>query len=338
MSVKRAIVAVVALAIGVGGASVAAVVHSLSPATSIDSEAVEQPFLVERGATMGGTARALEAEGLVRSAMAVEWLARARGVAGQLRAGEYALSPSLSSQQILDRLTQGRVVTYSVSLPEGIRATEIAKRLADQQLVEPEAFLEAVADVDLAKELGIEGDTLEGYLYPETYRFSRGLDPRDIAAKMVEQFLAVWPEIAPLAAERGMSMREVVTLASIVEKETGAPEERPVIAAVFLNRLDRGMRLETDPTVIYGIENFDGNIKKKHLLDPSNTYNTYRHGGLPPGPIASPGADALRAVVQPAQSEYLFFVSMNDGTHKFSRTYREHANAVNQYQKRRRSK
>lgn len=330
--------AAIAVTLGVGGASVAAVVHALSPAGVGDSVTLEQPFRVERGATMGRIAHSLEAEGLVRSALAVEWLARARGVAGELRAGDYALSPALSSRQILDRLTKGRVVTYPVGIPEGIRATEIAQRLAKEQLARPEAFLEAVADAELAKQLGVEGETLEGYLYPETYRFSRGLDARAIATTMVEQFLEVWSEIGPLAAQRGMSMREVVTLASIVEKETGAAEERPVIAAVFLNRLDRGMRLETDPAVIYGIENFDGNIKKKHLLDPSNPYNTYRHAGLPPGPIASPGADALRAVVQPAQSDYLYFVSMNDGTHKFSRSYREHVNAVNQYQKRRRSK
>jgi UPF0755 protein len=338
VSVKRAIICVVSLALGLGGAAVTAVVHALSPAVVGNAEATEQSFMVRRGATMGKVARELEAVGLIRSATAIEWLARANGIAGELRAGEYALSGSLSSRQILDHLTKGRVVTYRVGLPEGIRASEIAQRLSQAQLADADAFLEAVADAELAKELGVEGETLEGYLYPETYRFSRGLDPREIAATMVDQFLRVWKDIAPLAEERGMSMREVVTLASIVEKETGAPEERPVIAAVFLNRLDRGMRLETDPAVIYGIEDFDGNIKKKHLLDPSNPYNTYRHSGLPPGPIASPGADALRAVVEPAQSDYLFFVSMNDGTHKFSRTYREHANAVNRYQKRRRSK
>ncbi len=135
-----------------------------------------------------------------------------------------------------------------------------------------------------------------------------------------------------------MSMKEVVSLASIVEKETAAAEERPVIAAVFLNRLNKHMRLETDPTVIYGIANFDGNLKKRHLTDRSNPYNTYRHMGLPPGPIANPGEDALLAVVEPDDNEYLYFVSRNDGTHKFSRSYREHVNAVNRYQKRRRSR
>ena len=131
-------------------------------------------------------------------------------------------------------------------------------------------------------------------------------------------------------------MREVVTLASIVEKETGAPEERPLIAGVFRNRLDRGMRLESDPTVIYGIPDFDGNLRRVHLDDDANPYNTYRIAGLPPGPIANPGAASLRAVVRPAETDYLYFVSRNDGTHVFSRSYREHLNAVNRYQKRRR--
>jgi len=130
-------------------------------------------------------------------------------------------------------------------------------------------------------------------------------------------------------------MLEVVTLASIVEKETAAPEERSLIASVFRNRLKRGMRLETDPTVIYGIPDFDGNLRRRDLEDTANPYNTYQIPGLPPGPIANPGADALRAVVNPAESEYLFFVSRNDGTHVFSKTYAEHVRAVDQYQRKR---
>ena len=147
-------------------------------------------------------------------------------------------------------------------------------------------------------------------------------------------FLALWRNLEPAAVAAGLSMREVATLGSIIEKETGAPEERPLIASVFLNRIARGMRLETDPTVIYGIPNFDGNIRRRHLEDRSNPYNTYVIPGLPPGPIASPGRAALEAVLKPADSEYLFFVSRNDGTHVFSKTYREHVDAVSRYQKR----
>jgi UPF0755 protein len=150
---------------------------------------------------------------------------------------------------------------------------------------------------------------------------------------MIGQFHAIWTEIAARARDQRLSMREVVTLASIVEKETGVPEERPLIAAVFRNRLRRGMRLETDPAVIYGIPDFDGNLTRQHLGDEANRYNTYRITGLPPGAIANPGASALRAVVEPARTEYLYFVSRNDGTHQFSRSYDEHVVAVNRYQR-----
>ncbi|MCZ6784876.1 MAG: endolytic transglycosylase MltG [Proteobacteria bacterium] len=302
------------------------------------ADAPTQVFAVARGATLGAVARALEDAGLVRSERAVRWYARFDGVANGVKAGEYELSPDLSTQQVLERITSGRVLAYPVVLPEGIRMTEIAQRLAEQDLCDPREFLAAAQNAELVAALGIEGGTLEGYLFPETYRIPRGLPAEEIARSMVLQFQKVWREIGPLAEELGMSTAEVVTLASIVEKETAAAEERPLIAAVFLNRLRRGMRLETDPAVIYGIADFDGNLRRVHLEDTGNPYNTYQFKGLPPGPIASPGADALRAVVEPAQSDYLYFVSRNDGTHEFSRTYREHVNAVNRYQLRRASR
>ena len=159
-----------------------------------------------------------------------------------------------------------------------------------------------------------------------------------MARVLVDEFHRVWTEIAPLAKARDFSMQETVTLASIVEKETAAPKERPRIASVFHNRLEKNIRLATDPTVIYGIANFDGNLKRRHLEDPSNPYNTYKHPGLPPGPISNPGEAALLAVVEPEDSDYLFFVSKNDGTHVFSKTYAEHERAVDYYQRRRRSR
>ena len=159
-----------------------------------------------------------------------------------------------------------------------------------------------------------------------------------MARVLAREFLRNWKSVEPAALERGLSMRDVVILASIVEKETAAPEERPRIASVFHNRLEQGIPLATDPTVIYGIEDFDGNLTRAHLLDAKNPYNTYRHEGLPPGPISNPGAAALRAVVEPEESRYLFFVSRNDGTHVFSRTYAEHEKAVDRYQRRGRSR
>jgi UPF0755 protein len=324
------------LAVGLLGVALLAagaaafVATALAPAGS-DAEAI---FVVEPGASLGSVARSLEAEGLVRNALVTEWLGRARGVAGELRAGEYELSANLSSRQILDHLVQGRVRTLEVVIPEGLAAREIAQRLEAAGLAEVESFLAAVHDPEFVASLGVEGSSLEGYLFPETYQLARGLAAREVARALVEQFQAVWIEIEPRANERDLDMADVVTLASIVEKETGAPEERPLIASVFLNRLARGMRLESDPTTIYGISDFDGNLTRAHLEDASNVYNTYQIEALPPGPIASPGAESLRAVVDPAESEYLFFVSRNDGTHVFSRSYREHTNAVNRYQRR----
>jgi UPF0755 protein len=282
-------------------------------------------------------AKVLEAQGLVRDANAVVLLARLRGPNAVVKAGEYDLSPAWTTQKILDHLVAGKVRTYTAVLPEGIRAIEIADRLEETGLTRRDEFLRVVSDAEFAKSLGVPAPSLEGYLYPETYEIPGDLSPEELARVLVAQFNSAWQEIEPEARCVKLSKHEIVTLASIVEKETAAPEERPLIAAVFLNRLRKGMRLETDPTVIYGIENFDGNLRKRHLLDKSNPYNTYQISGLPPGPIASPGVDALRAVVHPADTEYLYFVSKNDGTHQFSTTYREHVNAVNRYQKRRRS-
>jgi UPF0755 protein len=316
----------------VGASVLVAVSHWLSPPAQ-SAESVD--FRIAPGSTLGSVTRDLEAAGLVRSARAVEWLGRYRGVAAELRSGEYELSAELSAREILDRLVEGRVRTYEIVIPEGWNAAQIAERLDETGLVERAAFLGAALDPEVARRLGVEGDTLEGYLFPETYQLARGLEAEEVAAAFVDEFLARWAELSPLARAQGRSMKEVVTLASIVEKETGADGERPLIASVFLNRLARGMRLESDPTTIYGIPDFDGNLRRVHLEDEGNPYNTYRIRALPPGPIANPGADALRAVLEPSEGDYLYFVSRNDGTHKFSRTYREHVEAVNRFQRRR---
>jgi UPF0755 protein len=334
----RVLVVVTTLAVVAVSLSAAWVARLLEPASD-DPMAPTHTFEIAAGSSLGAVSRGLESAGMIKDARAMNWLARLQERAGRLHVGEYEVSPTMTPDEILDMITTGRVKLHSVTVPEGLRASEIAVRLEASGLIDDaQAFLEVVMDPAFVESLGIEERTLEGYLFPDTYRMAKGLPEREVARAFVDQFMRVWGDLAPLAEERGLSMHDVVTLASIVEKETGDPAERPLIAAVFLNRLDKGMRLETDPTVIYGIEDFDGNIKKRHLLDASNPYNTYRHAGLPPGPIASPGREALRAVVEPADSDYLYFVSMNDGTHQFSRTYREHVNAVNRYQKRRRSK
>ena len=322
---------VVVVLLGVATAAVA-LRWALQPALASAPSAI---FDVRPGASLGEVARDLEARGLVRDAVAFKLLARYRKLDGAVQVGEYEISAALAPGEILTRIVEGRVVVYEVVIPEGLTASRVALRLEAAGLSNAADFSTFASNPGSAGSLGVEGATLEGYLFPETYRLPRGLGVHEVAEVLVGQFLEVWREIEPQARREKLSMLEVVTLASIVEKETAAPEERPLIASVFRNRLKRGMRLETDPTVIYGISDFDGNLRRRDLENAENPYNTYQIPGLPPGPIANPGADALRAVVNPAESDYLFFVSRNDGTHVFSKTYSEHARAVDQYQRKR---
>jgi UPF0755 protein len=325
------LLAALALA-AVGGA--AAVLGSRWALAPLAATAPEVLFVVEPGASLSRVASHLESRGLIRSALAVRWLARSRDLSGQLQVGEYFLSAAQTPEEILLQIVAGRVATYPVVLPEGLTAREIAERLQDAGLADAAEFESLAYAPEIPALLGVEGGSLEGYLFPSTYRLPHGLSAREVAKVLVAQFQRVWAEIEPTATGQGLSMRDVVTLASIIEKETAVPAERPLIASVFRNRIERGMRLETDPTVIYGIPDFDGNLQRRHLEDPANPYNTYIIEGLPPGPIANPGAESLRAVVEPAESDYLFFVSRNDGTHTFSKTYGEHVLAVNRYQRR----
>jgi UPF0755 protein len=332
---RRAIAVTVALVVValLGAVAVAGSLRwALSPALVSAPPAI---FDVRPGVSLGLVARDLESRGLIRSSAAFTLLARYRQLDGALQVGEYELSAALAPGEILTRIVEGRVVVYEVVIPEGLTAARVALRLEAAGLSDAADFSAFAFNPASAGSLGVEGATLEGYLFPDTYRLPRGLGVREVAEVLVDEFLEVWREIEPQARRQELSMLEVVTLASIIEKETAAPEERPLIASVFRNRLKRGMRLETDPTVIYGISDFDGNLRRRDLENAANPYNTYQIPGLPPGPIANPGADALRAAVNPAESDYLFFVSRNDGTHVFSKTYSEHVRAVDQYQRKR---
>ncbi len=333
---RQALVLLVAAACATAATLAGAYRYALSPVQAPGGAPAPTAFVIAEGDGLGAVARALEARGLIRSALALRAHARLRSIEHRLKVGEYELSPGLSTPEIAAILASGRVRTHPVVIPEGTRAEEIADRLAAEGLADREAFLAVVFDPESPRRLAIEGPTLEGYLFPDTYRFAKGLPASRIAETMVGEFLEVYHELRASAPESGLSMRELVTLASIVEKETGVPQERPLIAAVFLNRMRLGMRLETDPTVIYGIPDFDGNLRRVHLDDADNPYNTYQIPGLPPGPIASPGREAMRAVLEPADSPYLFFVSRNDGTHVFSKSYGEHTRAVVHFQKQRR--
>ena len=275
----------------------------------------------------------LEKNKVIRSADLFRYYVAYKKVGRQLKAGEHILDASLSTPDVADSLVRGNFKLYRLTVPEGLTMTQTAGMAEKSGLTHAEEFLALCRDKDFIRSLGLDTDTLEGYLFPETYLFVRGANTRQIVQAMVDRFWNVWKKYEPLTEQTGMTRHEIVTLASIVEKETGADFERPMVASVFLTRLKRGMRLETDPTVIYGIPNFDGNLTRKHLETPT-PYNTYLINGLPPGPIANPGEASIRAVLEPADTDYLFFVSKNDGTHVFSRTLREHNRAVNQYQRR----
>ncbi len=277
-------------------------------------------------------AERLAEKGVIRAPLLFLSLARLQGKDRLIRAGEYRFHTSMTPEQVLERLCRGVVVLHRVTIPEGWTVAQIAAALEREGLASREAILEASRDPELLRGLGIEGPSLEGYLFPDTYRFAKGLSAREILRAMVRRFHEVYdPRLRARQAEAGWSLQEVVTLASIVEKETGRKEERPLVARVLINRLRKGMPLQCDPTVIYGIEGFDGNLTREDLRRPT-PYNTYVIKGLPPGPICNPGLDSLRAVLYPAEGNFLYFVSRNDGTHRFSTTLREHNEAVRRYQ------
>lgn len=254
------------------------------------------------------------------------------GLDKQIKAGEYQLSATLSPARILDALISGKVVLHRLTVPEGLAYRQIAGLVANAGFLPEDTFISAAEDAALTRELGVPGTTVEGYLFPDTYFFPKGAKARDIIAAMAHRFHSVFtPEWQLRAAELNMTLHEVTTLASIIEKETGVAAERSVISSVFHNRLKKGMRLETDPTVIYGVADFDGDITREHLRA-ETPYNTYRITGLPPGPIANPGKDALYAALYPDQTDYIFFVSKNNGTHQFSTNLTDHNAAVRKYQ------
>ena len=345
---KRAalVIAALALAVTITGAVLGAVA-ARGLARPVDPEGAARLFVVEPGEPLGRVAARLGQDGLVHPnglsgpRSLVLW-ARLQGVDRTVKSGEYELSPAQSPLGILRAIILGQVKTWPVTLPDGLTIEEVAERLAAAGIAERDALVELARDREFVRRQGIEAESLEGYLFPETYQFRRGTDPDAVLARMLQEFHAAWqPEDRANLAASGLSLHQLVTLASIVEKETGAAHERPRIAAVFHNRLERGMRLQSDPTVIYGVlrsrGEFDGNLRRRDL-EADTPYNTYTRAGLPPGPISSASMASIRAILTPEDVPYLYFVSRNDGTHHFSTTLREHVNAVNRYQKRRRSR
>lgn len=305
-----------------------------APVLSESDHPPSKVVVISEGATFQQVASLLEREQLIKSRSAFVLLGKAHEADRKIHPGEYELNAAMPPADILSKLLAGRVVLHSVTIPEGYTIDQIADVLAEHQITDRAEFVRLAKDKSFMKTLGISAESLEGYLYPDTYRFARPTTEMDVIKTMVDQLGQVMTvEWQARARDLHLTVHEVLTLASVIEKETGAGDERPQIASVFHNRLKKKIPLQSDPTVIYGLPNFDGNLHKKDLSHPS-PYNTYRWAGLPPGPIASPGAQSIRAALYPAPSSNLYFVSKNDGTHQFSATLVEHNKAVEKYQKR----
>lgn len=292
-------------------------------------------FEVERGTGVATVGEALAERGLIKSKLAFLALYRLFFHPETIKAGEYAVSSPARSKDLLEMLVRGKVLLHSVTIPEGLTALEICPLFEHLVAEGRDDFAASLRDTELVTDLDPEATDLEGYLFPETYLFPRGVSAREAIGTMVGQFRTVmnglWPARPP---NLRLSLRQAVILASLIEKETSIGDEKRLVSAVFHNRLRRGMKLDCDPTIIYALKlagSYEGRLSKNHLsLD--SPYNTYRYAGLPPGPICNPGREALQAALFPAAADYLYFVSRNDGSHEFSRTYSEHLAAVRRYQ------
>jgi len=320
--------------VALGVAAYQAIRWAEGPVIPTEEHPPSQVVVIPDGSTFQHVAVLLERERLIKSGPIFVLFGKSQSADRKVHAGEYELNPGMTPAEILSKLLNGQVLLHPLTIPEGLTITQIADVVSQQGLTDREEFLRLAKDREFIVSLGIKAETLEGYLYPNTYKFPRGIKAREVLVAMVEQLgQEVGPDLLARMQELKMTMHEVLTLASVIEKETGSGSERQEISAVFHNRLKKHIPLQSDPTVIYGLPEFDGNLHKKDLSSPS-PYNTYRVQGLPPGPIANPGIQAIRATLYPSDSRSLYFVSRNDGTHQFSATLIEHNKAVEKYQKR----
>jgi UPF0755 protein len=334
MKLRITIVLLLVAVVVLGLAAYQAVKWAEGPVVPAQERPPSKVIFVPDGSTFQQVAVLLERERLIKSRSAFILLGRSQSADRKIHAGEYELNAGMTPAEILSNLLNGQVLLHPITIPEGFTMVQIAELLAQHEFGNQGEFLRLAKDRPFIASLGINAETLEGYLYPDTYKFPRRAKAKDMLTAMVERLRDVYgPEFQARAQELKMTQHEVLTLASIIEKETGSSGEREEISAVFHNRLRKRIPLQSDPTVIYGMPEFDGNIRKKDLSSPS-PYNTYRLQGLPPGPIANPGIQAIRAALYPSGSRALYFVSRNDGTHHFSATLTEHNEAVEKYQKR----
>jgi len=338
---KRFVLGVLLLALLVGFAGVYMVAKSADVFLEAKPTDVHEERILEipRGAGPKAVSTLLADAGVVTDAEHFYWFLRYREATPKLRAGEYRFFTDLLPDEVLDILANAPEVTRPITFPEGLRLEEMAKIVEASGFGTEAEYLKLVRDPAYIAAAGLPVDppptSLEGFLLPDTYEFSRDVNTKMIVDAQVGAFVGLWDERrSARAKDLKLSANEVVTLASVVEKETGAPAERPHIAGVFHLRLKKGMKLQSDPTIIYGLEDYDGDIRYSDIRRP-HPWNTYVIDGIPPSPIAAPGEAAIDAVLWPMDTNDLFFVSRNDGTHHFSPTYAEHARMVRKYQSRR---
>jgi len=330
---KRAAIVLLALVVAaaaVGGALYRRVVTPFKGYTD-----AEQFVDIPNGAGTRGIEQRLVAAGVVRDAVTFRIALWRSGLARRLKAGEYRFDQAMTPADVIGKIARGEVYVINVTFPEGLTVSEMSKIFEARGFGAAASFVEAARNVAPIREIDPKAPDLEGYLFPETYALSRHTDAPALTRLMIERFEHVLtPELRASASARGLSIRQLVTLASVVERETARPDERPIVAAVYENRLRIGMLLQCDPTVIFALQRdgkYTGNLHHDDLMYDS-PYNTYRYPGLPPGPIAAPGRASLEAAVNPAAVDYLYFVSRNDGSHEFARTLDEHNRNVQKYQ------
>ena len=291
---------------------------------------------IEPGMSAAAAGRRFEEAGVIRAGRDLVWWLRWNELGGQIHVGEYRIDAPVSIRELAEIITAGRVRLYPITVPEGSTRWQVAEAIAGAGFGDADRALAATAEVALIADLDPAAESLEGYLYPETYMVPRGTTAEEVVRLMVEAFRVRWtPARAQAAAELEMTLRDVVTLASIIEAETPSGAEREVVSGVFHNRLARGMLLQTDPTVLYArwLAGKDGRTIYRSDLDRDSPYNTYLYPGLPAGPIGNPREASIAAALEPADVEYLYFVSRNDGTHAFSTTLEQHNRYVNEYQR-----
>jgi UPF0755 protein len=289
--------------------------------------------LIPRGKSLGQVSEILKQKEIISHPTLLKIFLKVTGGSSKVKAGEFRFHKPMSTIGALVVLYYSDPVTHPVTIPEGYNLKQIAGALAEQKLVDEKKFLSIALSKKTAEKYHLNAPHMEGFLYPDTYDFSLIDGEEKIIERMYQKLLTLYEkEFKAEAQQKNFTFEKLMTLASIVEKETGDPSERSLVSSVFHNRLKKHMRLQSDPTTIYGIKNYDGNIHKKDLLT-HTPYNTYTIPALPPGPIASPGAEAIRATLRPAESDYLYFVAKTPGgSHIFSKTYEQHSRHVNSYQ------